>query len=111
MNSTQSWDASDARAKVKSWATNRDEIDWDKYQKAFVIYDSANREAESNYKLPIATMVNSSLTAIQSGIYAAMAAVNGSRNKPAVPDRVLDTAYNHLVQYYKKMNETPPERM
>lgn len=110
VNTTRAWDASRARTAVKQWATTKGEVNWDKYKRAFVIYDASNREAQQNYKLPIATIISGRLTAIRSGIHAAMAAVNGSRNKPAVPDSVLNTAYNHLAKYYRKMKETPPER-
>ena len=84
----RSWDARAARARIARWAggPDKEDIDWTKYRKAFVWYDSENPENFGSYKLPIADIVEGRLTAIWRGVVAAMAALLGARGGVDIPE-------------------------
>jgi len=102
------WDGDAARSRVREWAGGEDNMDWEKYRKAFVWYDSENPELFGSYKLPIADVIDGRLKAVPRGIFAAAAAVQGSRGGVDIPDRDIAGVKNHLARYYEKMDRTPP---
>lgn len=104
------WDANAAVNRVRSWAggPNKEEVDWGKYQKAFLWYDSKDIENFGAYKLPIADVVDGALTAIPRGIFAAAAAIQGARGGVAIPDADVLKVKAHIAKYYKKLDRTPP---
>lgn len=98
----RSWDAGEARARVKDWADG----DMKKYRRAFLWYDPDNEDNLTAYKFPIADVIDGSLKAVPRGIYAAAARIDGSD----VDDK--DGVKASIAKYYKKMGEEAPwERM
>lgn len=103
------WDGSKARQNVKKWATkDNDEIDWQKYRKAFLWYDSEKPDIEGSYKLPIANVFDGTLKAVPKGIYAAAGAVQGSRGGVDIPKEDKEKVKKHLDKYYAKLKKDPP---
>jgi hypothetical protein len=94
------WDQEDARAKLKDWANG----DMSKYKRGFVWYDAEKADNYTSYKFPIATIINSKLTAVPGAISAAAGRLAGSKipagDKPGVKA--------HLNKYYKKMGKPYP---
>lgn len=108
------WDGAQARKNVAKWASSdgsgdSSEIDWTKYRKAFCWYDKEDDEKKAAYKFPIADVIDEELKAVFSGVVAAMAAINGARSEPDIPSDERKGVYNHLVKYYDKFDEEPPE--
>lgn len=102
------WDAGEAVKRVKNWATTNDEVDFMKYRKAFLWYDSENPELLGSYKLPIADVIDGSLKAVPRAIFAAAAAIQGARGGVDIPDADKERIRNVLSKYYEKMDRTPP---
>jgi HK97 family phage major capsid protein/HK97 family phage prohead protease len=102
------WDAGEAVKRVKNWATTNDEVDFAKYRRAFLWYDSENPELLGSYKLPIADVIDGSLKAVPRAIFAAAAAIQGARGGVDIPDADKERIRNVLSKYYEKMDRTPP---
>lgn len=101
------WDSSVAKKLVREWAGAEDGPN-SKYKRAFLWYDRQNAEDFGAYKLPVATVIDGSLTAVPSGIFAAGAAVQGARGGVNIPGSDKKTIRSHLDRYYRKMDRTPP---
>lgn len=97
------WDAGEALARVVAWAGG-DEWDPEKVRRAHVWYDSDNPEVLASYKLPLADIVDGTLTAIPRAIFAAAARLN----QTDVPAADLNGIRNHLGRYYDKMEREAP---
>lgn len=76
--------------------------DWDRYQKAHLVFDPDQRETKAGYKLPIARMVGGRLQVIAAQLGRATAALNGARGGVNISDEDRRGAYNHLMRYYEK---------
>ncbi|HEY8424384.1 MAG TPA: HK97 family phage prohead protease [Limnochordales bacterium] len=109
----RAWDADAAVQRVRRWASSdgsgeKDTINWARYRRAFVWYDSANPENFGAYKLPIADVIDGQLRAVPRAIFTAAAVVQGARGGVDIPDSDLPGVRNHLARYYRKLGETPP---
>lgn len=103
------WDGNAARKRIEQWATEGEEINWKKYQQAFVYVDPDAADTKGGYKLPFADIIDGKLTAVWGGIKAAMGALLGARGGVDISDNERKAAYNFLVGYYKKLDREPPE--
>jgi len=109
----RSWDADAARARVAKWASSdgsgdKDKIDWSKYRKAFLWYNSDEPENFGSYKLPIADVIDGKLMAVPRAIYAAAAAIQGARGGVNIPDSDISAIKRHLERYHHKMDRKAP---
>jgi len=105
------WDATAAELRVRRWAggPEKEDIDWAKYRKAFVLWNPKEPDKFSSYKLPIADVINGRLMAIPRGIFAAAAALMGARGGVIPFDEDdIEGAKRHLSRYYKKMDRVAP---
>lgn len=98
------WTASAAIGRVKEWA-GADEKPNAKYRKAFFWYDGAAADQFGSYKLPFADIIDGELTAIPRGIFAAAAAIQGSRGGVNIPDDDSDRVKGVIERYYTKMSK------
>lgn len=104
-----SWSSSDAKKNIKSWASDSEgNIDFDKYKKAFMWYDPQNKDIQGGYKLPIANVVDGTLTVIPRAVYAAAAAIGGARGGLNIPEGDVAKVKSHIDKYYGKLGETAP---
>jgi len=106
----RAWDADAARARIAKWAggTEKENIDWSKYRKAFLWYNSDEPENFGSYKLPIADVIDGKLIAVPRAIFAAAAAVQGARGGVNISDSDIPAVKRHLERYYRKMDREPP---
>ncbi|MGE4334588.1 MAG: HK97 family phage prohead protease [Pigmentiphaga sp.] len=107
----QEWDAAAATGRVRRWAggPEKEEIDWGKYRKAFLLYDPDDSENYRAYKLPIADVIDGRLKAVPRGIFAAAAVLMGARGGVEEFDEGdIEKAKRHLARYYEKMDREPP---
>src|SRR5260370_18903873 len=93
------WDAGAARAEVTSWAAG----DWSKYSRAFFWHDSAATDQAGSYKLGFATVDGGTLIAVPRGIFAAAAAMQGSRGGVQIPDGDRGAVRARIAADYAKM--------
>jgi len=103
----KAWDAGAAKKRVAAWAGG-DDMDWSKYAKAFLWFDSADRKKIGSYKLPYADVIDGSLKAVSRGIFAAAAAIQGARGGVDIPEGDIARIRAHLARYYKKMDKEVP---
>lgn len=106
----RAWDADAARARIAKWAggPEKENIDWSKYRKAFLWYNSDEPENFGSYKLPIADVIDGKLMAVPRAIFAAAAAIQGARGGVNIPDSDIPAIKRHLERYYRKMEKEPP---
>lgn len=103
------WDGSAAAGRVAKWASsdgtgNKDTIDWAKYRKAFVWYDSAAPDALGSYKLGVGDVIDGSLKAVPAAVYAIAARLN--QTDISAEDKIGVQA--HLKKYYEKLKKPAP---
>lgn len=101
------WNAAAAVRRVREWAGAQDAPN-SRYRRAFVWYDESAPDNFGSYKLPIADVIDGTLTAVPRAIFAAAAAVMGARGGVNIPESDLPGVRRHLSRYYRKMDETPP---
>ncbi|MFA5452689.1 MAG: ATP-dependent Clp protease proteolytic subunit, partial [Candidatus Methanomethylophilaceae archaeon] len=109
VDEAEKWDGAAARKRIEQWATSGENIDWKKYQQAFVYVNPESADTKGGYKLPFADIIEGKLTAVWGGVRAATAALLGARGGVDMPDNERKSAYNFLAAYYKKLDKEPPE--
>jgi len=103
----KAWDAAAAKKRVAAWAGG-DDMNWSKYAKAFLWFDSADKEKIGAYKLPYADVIDGGLKAVTGGIYAAAGAIRGARARPDIPEADIARIRAHLARYYRRMDKETP---
>lgn len=106
------WNASAAKARVKTWAGANEGLDspsiQKKYSKAFLWYDKEEADTFAAYKLPIADVIDGKLTAIPRGIFAAAGVMRGARGGVDIPEADKAGVIKHIERYYSKMDMESP---
>jgi len=75
-----SWDADQAVAGIRRWASGEDgEINFAKYRRAFIIYDSDAPDNLTSYRFPFAKVVDGELRASRMGLITAKRMAAGAR--------------------------------
>jgi len=103
------WDKRGASKRVRNWA-NGEDMDWTLYRKAFLWYDSADKQALGAYKLGFADIVDGELSAVWRGIAAAVGALHGARGGVDIPDADKARCLSHAKKYYAKFDKPFPEK-
>jgi len=102
------WDHDAALQRVKEWAGG-DEVDWEKFRSAHVLWDDDDPERQGSYKLLIADVADGELVAMPRGIFAAAVALQGGREPVReFDDGDVEGAKKHLSRYYERMERTAP---
>lgn len=102
------WDSSAAESRVRQWAgggESLDDMNWSRYRRAFVWYDTGDPQQVGSYKLPIADVIEGTLTAVPRAVFAAAAAVQGARGGVDIPEGDVSSVRGHLERYYAKLRE------
>jgi len=102
----RAWDGDAARGRVREWSGSS-ATPSAAFRRAFVWFGGEG-ESFSDYKLPIADIVDGELKAVPGAVFAAAAAVQGARGGLDVPEVELPGIRAHLGRYYSKMREMPP---
>ena len=106
------WDASDAQARLASWASeddsgDKDSIDWGKFAEghASVYLESADKF--SSYTFLHHTVRDGELIAVWKGITTAMGKLLESKSD--MDEEHIKAIYDHLAQHYKDFDKEAPE--
>jgi len=75
------WDGNAARSRLRSWADG----DMRKYRRGFLWWDDSAPENFGSYKLPIADVIDGTLTIIPRAVSAALGAIAGARGGVDIP--------------------------
>lgn len=107
------WDGSNARKNVAKWQSSdgsgdKDKIDWSKYRKAFLWYSADKPDSMSEYKFPIADVINGKLKAVPKGIMTAAQILQGAMGGTDIPEEDQKKMKTHLEKYYEKMGKKAP---
>lgn len=105
--SNRRWSRTGADKRVRKWAS-AEEGPNDKYRKAFVWYDSDQKDNFGGHKFQIADVVDGKLTVVARAITSAAGVVQGARGGTDLPQSEIRKVKSHLARYYKKMGERPP---
>ena len=95
------WDSEAAEARVRAWAGG-DDIDYTKYGRAF-FWHAPDPSSLGDFKLQFADIVNDQLEAVPRGIFAAAAALAGSRGGVDIPAADRDDVRSAINGYYQDM--------
>lgn len=101
------WNSDAALTRVKEKLDSTDEPSND-YRKAFLWFDEQNEEEFGAYKLPIADVIDGTLTAVPRAIFAAAAAMSGARGGVDIPEGDRAAVIANINRYYKKMDLESP---
>ena len=107
-SNTGHWDGSAAEKRMREFCGGMDNMDWDKYRKGFIVYDSDKKEEFGGYKLPFADIVHDKMKADPRGIMAAAGAIQGARGGVDLPSALIIAAKDFLDPYFKEMGSIAP---
>jgi len=97
------WDAAAADKRVQEYAGGKDNMDWDKYAKAFFYVDETNKELLGSYKLGFADVIDGSLVAVPKGIFAVAGVLNGARGGADIPESDAMEIKDKVSAYYARL--------
>lgn len=98
----RAWDATAAERRVRAWADAEDAPNA-KYRSAFFWYDGGAADQFGSYKLQFADVIDGTLTAIPRAVFAAAAALQGSRGGVDIPDGDRAGVRSRVERYYARM--------
>ena len=97
------WDAAAADKRVQEYAGGKDNMDWEKYAKAFFYVDETNKELLGSYKLGFADVIDGSLVAVPKGIFAVAGVLNGARGGADIPESDAMEIKDKVSAYYDRL--------
>ena len=104
------WDAGEAIARIKKWATNADgEISWKTYRKAFAWYDGERQEFQESYKLPHHDVIDGTLKVVLHGVNSALAFLSRTEMNPSDEAKAKAHLEYHREQFGKDVEEKSHE--
>ena len=80
------------------------------YKRAFLWFDDDEKDTFGAYKLPIVDVIDGRLYAVPRAIFAAAAALRGSRGAVDIPSEARQGVINNVNRYYDKMGLESPFR-
>lgn len=105
------WDASDAQARLASWASDdttgdKDTIDWGKFAEGHASVNLESADKFSSYSYLHHTVRDGQLIAVWKGITTAMG--NLLESKATMEEEHVKAIYDHLAQHYKDFDKVTP---
>ena len=97
------WDAAAADKRVQEYAGGKDNMDWEKYGKAFFYVDETDKELLGSYKLQFADVIDGSLVAVPKAIFAVAGVLNGARGGVNIPDSDAMEIKDKVAAYYDRL--------
>lgn len=108
LSGSDTWDADEAERRLRAWATEDGEINWDRYQLGFAWYDKENFDTLGAYKLPHHDIEGGELVTVWRGVVAAAAALVGGRGGVDIPRDDIGAVKEHLAVHYNQFDQSPP---
>lgn len=97
------WDGDAARAALREWATGEDgELDEDALARGYVWRTDG---PPSDWALPVATVIDETLTLVWSGVTASAGAVQGARSEMDLPEEAMAEIRTALESLYQRAAE------
>lgn len=87
-----------------------DKIDWTKYKECFAWCDPDNVKSFDGYKLQHHTVKDGKLVVVWKGVADAMTELLGVTGKVSIPEKDVETCYEHLAQHYGQFDKKVPEK-
>lgn len=81
------WNSAQARARLWEWSGGN----FAKYRRGFLWFDAAAPDLKGSYKLPIADVIEGSLTIVPHAVNAVAAVLGGARGGVSIPDADMDS--------------------
>lgn len=103
----RAWDSDQAVARIREF-TDSEDAPSATYRQAFLWFDSDDADSFSAYKLPIADVIDGTLTAVPRGIFAAAGALQGARGGVDLPADDRPRVIRNVERYYDKMGLDSP---
>jgi HK97 family phage prohead protease len=103
----RAWDSDQAVARVREF-TDSEDAPSATYRQAFLWFDSDDADSFGAYKLPIADVIDGTLTAVPRGIFAAAGALQGARGGVDLPADDRPRVIRNVERYYDKMGLDSP---
>lgn len=104
-NMGHSWDGSAAKMRLWQWADG----DFRNYRKGFLWWDNAAPDRKGSYKLPIADVVDGSLTIVPRAVNAVAAVLAGARGGVDIPDDDMDQVEAVVNKIQERFGEDDSE--
>lgn len=92
------WSGGKARAALWEWADG----DFRKYRKGFLWWDQSAPDQKGSYKLPIATVVDGTLTIVPRAVNAVAQVLGGARGGVDIPDDDMDAVESVVKRIQKR---------
>lgn len=101
------WSNETAEGRVREWAggPDKEDMDWQKYRRAFMWYNSDEPELFGSYKLPYGDIIDGKLYAVPRGIFAVAGVLQGSRGGVNVPDSDVPALKSRVESWYARMRD------
>jgi HK97 family phage prohead protease len=103
----RAWDSDQAVARIREF-TDSEDAPSATYRQAFLWFDSDDADSFGAYKLPIADVIDGTLTAVPRGIFAAAGALQGARGGVDLPTEDRPRVIRNVERYYDKMGLDSP---
>lgn len=102
-----SWDPESAIKRVRQFLNISDKPN-DEYKNAFLWHDVENQDNFTEYKLPIADVIDNKLVAIPRAIFAVAETFQDTSGGVDIPENEKEGIINNIEKYYKKMEIESP---
>lgn len=107
---TRTYEADQVEPRVRRWASrdgsgDPDTIDFDKFRRAFLWYDSSAPDLVGSYRLKIGDVVDGRLVAVWRGIATIAGVLQGARGGTTIPEADVPGVRAEVARYYAKARE------
>lgn len=102
------WDSTEAESRVRTafgGGENLEDLDFTRYRRAFLWFDSEQPENVTSYRLQIADWLDSRLVAIPRALFSVAGVLQGARGGVDIPEADQERIRGIVSRYYAKMRE------
>lgn len=109
----QAWDGDNAEFRLREWASadgsgDKEQMDWAKYQAAFLWFDEDEPESFGSYKMPVIDVIDGNAKLVWNGVVAAFSAMQGARGGVTIPESDRDGVLSRLKKHYADFDKEWP---
>jgi hypothetical protein len=114
IDTESNWDADASETRFRNFVSEKDpsewtETEWRKYRRRFLVYNRADPNKLSSYKLPVVDIINGKPHLVRRALIAAKAALSGARGGVNLPQNLKQTLLNKINQTLEEINMTREE--